>query len=89
MHRTPLYIDKSLMQVLATLGKQRGLTISELVSCALKKTYGRQLREGIVGAALASSRDTWENSHPTENIQKHTRIFRADSICGLHQEHSA
>ncbi len=40
MKRTQLYLDEEMAKTLATLSRQRGASISELVRDSLKESYG-------------------------------------------------
>lgn len=76
MHRTQLYIDEPLMQLLTALGKRRGTTVSELVRKALNTVYGKQLHEHAAIGALSACRGLWSDHPLLSDPQKYIRGFR-------------
>lgn len=78
MKRTQLYLDEEMARTLATLSRQKGTTISELVRAGLRERYmqGKDLDKISLARSLAG---IWKNRNDLKDIDATVRKLRKGS----------
>lgn len=82
MKRTQLYLDEEMARTLATLGRQKGKTVSELVRESVEEKYmsKEDLDKGRLARQLAGAwrgrRDLKEIDRVVRRLRKGTRLKR-------------
>jgi hypothetical protein len=75
MKRTQLYLDEETALLVATVGRQKGQTVSELVRESIREKYGRG--RSIDKAALARElAGVWRNRKDLARIDSFVRKLR-------------
>jgi lambda repressor-like predicted transcriptional regulator len=78
MKRTQLYLDEEIARTLATLSRQKGTTISELVRTGLRERYmqGKDLDKAALARSVAG---IWKNRDDFKDIDATVRKLRKSS----------
>jgi hypothetical protein len=78
MNRTQLYIDEEMARTLATLSRQKGISISELVRESLREryTYGKDIEKAALARILVG---IWKNRADLKDVHSLVRRLRKGS----------
>jgi len=78
MKRTQLYMDEDIFRTLKRVGRERSVTISQLVREALQKTYGRE-KPADAASILREAAGIWKDRKDLGATDDYVRSARKDT----------
>jgi predicted DNA-binding ribbon-helix-helix protein len=81
MKRTQLYLEEDIFKTLKRIGKERSVTISELVREALQRIYGQE-RPDDAASILREAAGIWKDRKDLGSAEEYVRAVRKDTRRG-------
>lgn len=78
MKRTQLYMEDDIFRVLKRLGKEKSVSISELVREAVRKIYGAE-KPADAEFILKEAAGVWKNRQDIKSSESYVRKMRKDT----------